>query len=153
MKIAILMGSTSDYNIMQECEHMLEEFGISYETKVISAHRAPDLLRDYIKNCQADIFIAGAGKAAHLPGIIAAYTTKPVIGVPIEGNSLLGVDALLSIVQMPKGVPVATVGINQAANAGLLAIQILSLNNSDLQGALQTYKCALAHEVATSSLK
>lgn len=153
MKIAILMGSKSDYGIMQEAEHVFEKFDIDYESKVISAHRAPDLLRDYIKNSDADIFIAGAGKAAHLPGIIAAYTIKPVIGIPIDGDSLLGVDALLSIVQMPKGVPVATVGINQAANASLLAIQMLSLNDTRLEKVFTNYKKELADKIAHTTIK
>lgn len=140
MKVAIIMGSNSDYPIMKECEVILKQFNIEYESKVISAHRTPDLMYQFARASDADIIIAGAGGAAHLPGMVASLSIKPVIGVPIKAKSLDGLDSLLSIVQMPKGVPVATVGINQGANAALLAIQMLSINNPKLAEQLKKYK-------------
>jgi 5-(carboxyamino)imidazole ribonucleotide mutase len=147
--VGILMGSDSDWPTMKAAADVLAEFGIQSEAKVISAHRTPQDLEDYASGAIARglrIIIAGAGGAAHLPGVTAAFTILPVIGVPIEGKSLNGLDSLLSIVQMPPGVPVATVGIGAARNAGLLAVQILSLGDERLQKALTEFKQKLADE-------
>jgi 5-(carboxyamino)imidazole ribonucleotide mutase len=129
-RIVIVMGSKSDEPVMKAASDTLDEFKIDHETKILSAHRMPNKTRDFAKNAESngvEIIIAGAGKAAHLPGVIASYTSIPVIGIPIKTNDLQGMDSLLSIVQMPPGVPVATVAINGAKNAALLAIQILAL--------------------------
>ncbi|WP_316496624.1 5-(carboxyamino)imidazole ribonucleotide mutase, partial [Enterococcus faecium] len=131
-KISVIMGSTSDWETMKEACQILEEFGVSYEKKVVSAHRTPDLMFEYAQGAREKgikIIIAGAGGAAHLPGMVAAKTTLPVIGVPVQSRTLNGLDSLLSIVQMPGGVPVATTAIGKAGaiNAGLLAIQMLSM--------------------------
>jgi 5-(carboxyamino)imidazole ribonucleotide mutase len=147
--VGILMGSDSDWPTMKAAAGVLTEFGINSEAKVISAHRTPQDLEDYAGGAIARglrVIIAGAGGAAHLPGVTAAFTILPVIGVPIEGKSLNGLDSLLSIVQMPPGVPVATVGIGAAKNAGLLAVQILSLGDERLQKALMEFKQKLADE-------
>jgi 5-(carboxyamino)imidazole ribonucleotide mutase len=126
VEVAILAGSASDAAIVDEVAAVLKEHGISYESLVISAHREPDVLDDYLRKSDCKVFIAIAGLSAALPGVIASKTSRPVIGVPVSGN-LMGVDALLSIVQMPKGVPVACVGIDNGENAALLAIRILRL--------------------------
>lgn len=147
--VAILMGSDSDWPTMKLAADALAEFGIGSEAKVISAHRDPHGLEDYIGQAAKrgiKLIIAGAGGAAHLPGVSAAFTTLPVIGVPIESKSLKGLDSLLSIVQMPPGVPVATVGIGAARNAGLLAIQILAVGDEKLEAALQKFKIKLTEE-------
>jgi len=154
--VGILMGSNSDFPIMKEAIDILKEFNIPYEVNIISAHRTPDLAVEYAKNAidkGIKIIIAGAGGAAHLPGFIAAFTTIPVIGVPILSKSLNGLDSLLSIVQMPKGIPVATVAINGAANAAILAIQILSLNNEIIRNKLIEYKSKIKQEVIEKSQK
>lgn len=143
MKVGIIMGSTSDLEIMSAAFTTLEQFGIPYEKKVISAHRAPALLAQWATSARErgiDVIIAGAGGAAHLPGVTAAYTTIPVIGVPINGKAFGGMDALLSIVQMPSGIPVATVGVNGAKNAALLAASILSLGNAQVADALAEFR-------------
>jgi len=143
------MGSDSDWPTMKAAADALAEFGIASEARVISAHRDPQGLEEYATNAAQrglQAIIAGAGGAAHLPGVTAALTTLPVIGVPIESKSLKGLDSLLSIVQMPPGVPVATVGIGAARNAGLLAVQILSTGNERLQKALGEFKKRLAEE-------
>ncbi len=124
VEVAILAGSASDAAIVEKAAAVLKEHGISYESRVISAHREPDILDEYIRKSDCRVFIAIAGLSAALPGVIASKTTRPVIGVPVSGN-LMGVDALLSIVQMPKGVPVACVGIDNGENAALLAVRIL----------------------------
>jgi 5-(carboxyamino)imidazole ribonucleotide mutase len=147
--VGILMGSDSDWPTMKAAADALAEFGIASEAKVISAHRDPHGLEQYVvgaANRGLRVLIAGAGGAAHLPGVAAAFTTLPVIGVPIESKSLKGLDSLLSIVQMPPGVPVATVGIGAAKNAGLLAAQILALSDERLAKALEDYKKKLAQE-------
>ena len=147
--VGILMGSDSDWPTMKAAADVLAEFGIQSEAKVISAHRTPQDLEDYVSGAIARglrIIIAGAGGAAHLPGVTAAFTILPVIGVPIEGKSLNGLDSLLSIVQMPPGVPVATVGIGAAKNAGLLAVQILAVAEPKLQAALKKFKVKLTAE-------
>jgi 5-(carboxyamino)imidazole ribonucleotide mutase len=143
------MGSDSDWPTMKAAAEALKEFGIGSEAKVISAHRDPHGLEEYASTAirrGLKVIIAGAGGAAHLPGVTAAFTTLPVIGVPIESKSLKGLDSLLSIVQMPPGVPVATVGIGAARNAGLLAVQILATGNERLQKALADFKKRLAAE-------
>lgn len=149
-KVAILMGSDSDMPIMQEAAQILDDFGVGYELKILSAHRSPDLLIEYAKAAEAsgvEVIIAGAGGAAHLPGVLAALTTLPVIGVPIKSSALNGLDSLLSIVQMPSGVPVATVAINGAKNAGILAVQILSLKYPSLTSSLRQLKQRLADNI------
>lgn len=148
-EVAIIMGSDSDYEIMRGSAEILEEFRIKYDIFVASAHRTPNDVADYVSQCRKNgvkVIIAGAGGAAHLPGVCAAYTTLPVIGVPIQTKALGGLDSLLSIVQMPSGVPVATVAINGAKNAGLLAVQILSLSDANLALRLEEYKVKLADE-------
>jgi len=148
-RVAILMGSDSDWPTMKAAADALNEFGIAAETKVISAHRTPRDLEQYASSARdrgIRVFICGAGGAAHLPGVTAAFTTLPVIGVPIQGKALDGMDSLLSIVQMPPGVPVATVGVNAAKNAGLLAAQILGLGDDAMQKKLDQFKLKLAEE-------
>ena len=140
--VSVVMGSTSDWETMKESCMVLEEFGIPYEKKVVSAHRTPDLMFTFAEQARESgtkVIIAGAGGAAHLPGMIAAKTTLPVIGVPIQSKTLNGIDSLLSIVQMPSGVPVATVAIGKAGamNAGLLAVQILSITDKKLTKQLE----------------
>jgi 5-(carboxyamino)imidazole ribonucleotide mutase len=154
--VGILMGSDSDWPVMKAAAAVLAEFGIASEAKVISAHRTPRDLEQYASNAAGRglrVIIAGAGGAAHLPGVTAAFTTLPVIGVPIESKSLKGLDSLLSIVQMPPGVPVATVGIGAAKNAGLLAVQILAVNDGRLQKALAGFKQKLAAESRAKNRK
>ncbi len=149
--VGILMGSDSDWPVMQQAGQVLDEFGIAWEAHVHSAHRSPELVREFISSASRrglKVIIAGAGGAAHLAGVCAAHTTLPVIGVPIESKSLKGMDSLLATVQMPKGVPVATVAIDGAANAGLLAVQILALHEARLQAALVAYKQKLADSVS-----
>ena len=143
MKVNIIMGSKSDFKVMNEAKVALDQFGVNCELQVISAHRTPQKMLDFAKNQDADVIIAGAGGAAHLPGMIASQTVVPVIGVPINVTSLNGMDSLLSLVQMPKGVPVATVAIDQAFNAGLLAVQILSVKDQALKDKLSDYKLEL----------
>ena len=147
--VGILMGSDSDWPTMKAAADVCAEFGISCEAKVISAHRTPKDLESYATTAAERgmrVIIAGAGGAAHLPGVTAAFTTLPVVGVPIESKSLKGLDSLLSIVQMPPGVPVATVGIGAAKNAGLLALQILAVSDKKLQQAMLDFKDRLAEE-------
>ena len=148
-RVGILMGSDSDWPVMKAAADALAGFGIGTEAKVISAHRDPHGLEEYATSAVKRglrVIIAGAGGAAHLPGVTAAFTTLPVIGVPMESKSLKGLDSLLSIVQMPPGVPVATVGIGAAKNAGLLAAQILALGDERLQQALGEFKKQLTAE-------
>ncbi len=141
ISVGIVMGSDSDLPIMKKACEVLEEFGISFEVRIISAHREPDEFYEYAKkaNDRYDIIIAGAGKAAHLPGMTAALFDGPVIGVPIKTSDLGGVDSLYSIVQMPGGIPVATVAINGAQNAGLLAARMLAIGDEKLAKALHEY--------------
>lgn len=142
-QIGIIMGSDSDLSVVKETLAILDQFNITYEALILSAHRTPEETIKYAKLASKKgikVIIAAAGGAAHLPGIIAAYVTLPVIGLPIKSSTLSGVDSLYSIVQMPPGIPVATVGINAAKNAGLLAIEILALNNKQLQKKLSEYK-------------
>lgn len=133
--VGIIMGSDSDLPVMQQAADILDEFGVGYEMKITSAHRTPDYMASYSKNAYKrgiKVIIAGAGGSAHLPGMCAAYSPVPVIGVPVESRALKGLDSLLSIVQMPFGVPVATVAINNAKNAALLAVKILGTNNKTI---------------------
>lgn len=143
MKVAVVMGSTSDLEVMQGAFGMLEEFGIPYEKRVISAHRAPHLLTEWAEGARSrgvDIIIAGAGGAAHLAGVIAGLTSLPVIGVPIRTQGLGGLDSLLSIVQMPSGIPVATVAINGSKNAALLAVEIFALTDDGIRSKLESFR-------------
>ena len=138
MKVAIFFGSKSDTEIMRGAANCLKEFGIEYKAFVLSAHRVPEKLEETLRECEAqgcEVVIAGAGLAAHLPGVIASQTTMPVIGVPCKG-AIEGLDALFSIVQMPKSIPVATVGINNAYNAGMLAVQMLAVGDKELKAKL-----------------
>jgi 5-(carboxyamino)imidazole ribonucleotide mutase len=147
--VGIIMGSDSDLNIMQEAANILDEFAVEYEMKIVSAHRTPNLMAEYGSSAYKrgiKVIIAGAGGAAHLPGMTASHSPLPVIGVPVKSRSLDGLDSLLSIVQMPAGVPVATVGINQAKNAGLLAVQILAANNKELLEKILVYKKRIEKE-------
>lgn len=148
--VSIIMGSDSDLPIMKDAIDTLKKFEIGFEVKVISAHRTPNVMREYGTNAYKNgikVIIAAAGGAAHLPGVAAAYHPLPVIGVPIKSKSLEGLDSLLSIVQMPGGVPVATVGINQAKNAALLAVQILATSDDNLLNKMIDYKKEMEEEV------
>jgi 5-(carboxyamino)imidazole ribonucleotide mutase len=155
--VSIIMGSDSDMKIMEEAVHIIKSFNISYEVDIVSAHRTPEKLYSFAKNAHVrgvKVIIAGAGGAAHLPGMVAAISPLPVIGVPIKStNSIDGWDSILSILQMPGGVPVATVALNGAKNAGILALQILSTNDSDLQNRLIAYKNQLNEEVHEKAKK
>ena len=155
-KVSILMGSDSDLPVMGKAAKMLEEFGIGYEMKVISAHSEPDVFVDYAKSAEErgiEVIIAGAGGAAHLPGMCAALFNLPVIGVPIHTKALGGVDSLYSIVQMPSGIPVATVAIDGAANAALLAAKMLSISDKELREKLAVYKEELKNQVVAKDTK
>ena len=155
-KVGVIMGSTSDWETMKHACDVLEELKVPYEKKVVSAHRTPDLMFDYAETArdrEIDVIIAGAGGAAHLPGMVAAKTTLPVIGVPVQSKALNGLDSLLSIVQMPGGVPVATVAIGKAGatNAGLLAAQILSISDRKLAERLADRRERMKQTVLESS--
>src|SRR5438093_9056911 len=156
--VSIVMGSDSDLEIMQECGKALDEFGIAYEIDVTSAHRSPDRTTEYARKAAGRgirVIIAGAGGAAHLAGVIAAHTTLPVIGVPIPSTSLQGMDSLLATVQMPAGIPVATVAIGKpgATNAGILAAQVLALSDGSIAKRLEAHKEKLARGVEEKSKK
>jgi len=147
--VGVVMGSTSDETLMQPALDMFREIGIEYEVSVISAHRKPEKVREYGQNARGhgiEVIIAGAGMAAHLPGVLASWTTLPVIGVPLPAGELKGVDALLSMSQMPTGVPVACVGIANAKNAALLAAQILGLKHDKIRVAFEEYRQELAKD-------
>jgi 5-(carboxyamino)imidazole ribonucleotide mutase len=149
VEVGIIMGSDSDLPIMEDAVKILKEFEIGYEVKVLSAHRTPNQHAEYSKTAVErglKVIIAAAGGAAHLPGVTAAHTTLPVIGVPIKGKSLEGMDSLLSIVQMPPGVPVATVAINGAKNAAILALNIIAVGNPKIQSKLLEYKKKMENE-------
>ncbi|MCR5115338.1 MAG: 5-(carboxyamino)imidazole ribonucleotide mutase [Bacteroidales bacterium] len=155
MKVAIIMGSASDWDVMSPACTTLEEFGIPYEKRVLSAHRNPGPLADYVKAAREngfDVIIAGAGGAAHLPGVIAAYTTLPVIGVPVKSKALSGLDSLLSIVQMPSGIPVATMAIDGAKNAALMAVSILALHNPPLTELLEEFRRKQSAKVLSTTI-
>ncbi len=150
--VGIIMGSDSDLPVMKAAAQMCEEFGIEYEVTIVSAHRTPKKLVKYSEGAEKRglrVIIAGAGGAAHLPGMVASLTPLPVIGVPVKGSSLEGMDSLLSIVQMPGGVPVATVAINGAKNAGILAAQILGVKSKDTRKKIKEYKEKMLDEVQT----
>ena len=150
MRVAIVMGSKSDYSVVQKAEEVLKSFGIETETRIISAHRTPKIAAEFAEKAEVngiEVIIAAAGKAAHLAGVLAAGTPLPVIGVPVKSSTLDGLDSLLSIVQMPKGVPVATVAIDGAENAALLAVQILSLKYPALRAAMKEYKGKMEKEI------
>ena len=155
-QVAVIMGSSSDWETMKHACAMLDQFGVPYMKQVISAHRTPELMAEFAHNARANglkVIIAGAGGAAHLPGMVAAQTTLPVIGVPVQSHALSGWDSLLSIVQMPGGIPVATTAIGKsgATNAGLLAVSILSTTDEELAGKLQSYRDELKEKVAESN--
>lgn len=148
--VGIIMGSDSDLPIMQEAASLLDEFGVAYALDIVSAHRTPDKLYKYAQEAEVKgikVIIAGAGGSAHLPGMTAAITTLPVIGVPVKTKTLEGIDSLFSIVQMPPGIPVATVAINGAKNAGLLAVEILALADKRIAEKLRRYKSSLNKQV------
>src|SRR4051812_1029590 len=154
-KVGIIMGSKSDLHIMNDAADILKEFGVEFEITVVSAHRTPERMFDYAKHAASrglKVIIAGAGGAAHLPGMVASITVLPVIGVPVKSsNSIDGWDSILSILQMPNGIPVATVALNAAKNAGLLAVQILSTADDALAAKMQEYKDELRRKVEESA--
>ena len=155
-QVSIVMGSDSDMPVMAKAAEILDKFGISYEMRIISAHRMPDTFFEYAQTAEergVKVIIAGAGMAAHLPGVVASYTTLPVIGVPLESGSLQGMDALLAIVQMPSGIPVATVAINGAKNAALLAVQIGAVSDAELAKKYKAYRENMANEVMAKNQK
>jgi len=147
--VGLIMGSDSDWPTMKQAANILDTFEISYEKKVVSAHRTPDIMAEYAKTAASrgiKVIIAGAGGAAHLPGMVASHTILPVIGVPIQTSALGGLDSLYSIVQMPNGIPVATVAIGKAENAGLLACRILGINAESIQKKLHDFHLNMAQE-------
>lgn len=155
MKIGIVMGSTSDWGIMKGAVEILESFGVEHEVKVLSAHRTPHQLEQWVKELRSRDFaavIAGAGGAAHLAGVVAAFTTLPVIGVPVKGNAFEGLDSLLSMVQMPSGIPVAVVAVNGAKNAALLSIEFMAVTNKDLKEKLDEFRNQQAEKVLSAEL-
>ena len=157
MLVGVIMGSKSDWETMKEADEMLTRFGVTHECKVVSAHRTPTEMAEYAWAASGrgiEVIIAGAGGAAHLPGMVASHTVVPVIGVPVQSAALNGLDSLLSIVQMPRGVPVATVaiGASGAANAGLLAVAILATSRPDLRAKLQAFRDELAADVRRQTL-
>lgn len=155
MKVGIIMGSTSDLSVMQPAFDVLDGFGIEYEKRVISAHRAPHALFEWASTAKdrgLDVIIAGAGGAAHLPGVIAGLTILPVIGVPVRSKTLDGLDSLLSIVQMPSGIPVATVAIDGSKNAALLAVSILALGSKTLEEKLIDFRAKQTEAVLSAKI-
>lgn len=149
------MGSTSDWDVMSDAAATLAQFGVEFEKRVVSAHRTPDLLVEYAKTAKSrglEVIIAGAGGAAHLPGMVASMTALPVIGVPVKSRALNGLDSLLSIVQMPGGVPVATVAINGAKNAALIAVSILALKDEALAARLEMFRAKQTEYVLKAEL-
>ncbi len=155
IKIGIIMGSDSDLPVMRKAKEVLEELGVESEMEIVSAHRTPDKLYDYSRSAEERglrVIIAGAGGAAHLPGMVASLSVLPVIGVPVAATKLDGEDSLLSIVQMPAGIPVATVAIDNATNAGILAAQMLATGDDALRARLQQYKDALRDKVLAKTI-
>jgi 5-(carboxyamino)imidazole ribonucleotide mutase len=149
-KVAVIMGSDSDFPVVEDCLKILKEFNVEFTVSVCSAHRTPLKAAEFARNAekmQYDVIVAAAGKAAHLPGVIAAYTVLPVIGLPIKSSTLDGLDSLLSIVQMPSGIPVATVGINASQNAALLALQILGGTYPELRERMRNFRERLAEDI------
>ena len=153
MKVAIIMGSDSDWGVMKAAVDTLKSFGVDVELTVASAHRTPDKVHDFVKNSSAQVFIAAAGMAAHLAGVVASLTTKPVIGVPINSEPFKGLDSLLSTVQMPGGIPVATMAVNGAKNAALFAVEVFSLQNNALAEKLSAYRKQMAEDVEAKDRK
>jgi 5-(carboxyamino)imidazole ribonucleotide mutase len=154
--VCIVMGSDSDAEVMKQACAALDEAGVPYQMSIASAHRSPERTKQVVTDAEIDgaaVFIAGAGMAAHLPGVVASFTTKPVIGVPLAGSPLQGLDALLAVVQMPPGIPVATVAIGGARNAGVLAAQIVALGDAALAERLKAQRFAMAEGVAEKSRK
>jgi phosphoribosylaminoimidazole carboxylase PurE protein len=154
--VCIIMGSDSDAEVMSQACAALDDLGVPYQMSVASAHRSPERTKEVITAAERDgaaVFIAGAGMAAHLPGVVASFTTKPVIGVPLVGGALQGLDALLAVVQMPPGIPVATVAIGGARNAGILAAQIIALSDVALTARLREKRASMAEEVVKKSAK
>ncbi|MDQ7038076.1 MAG: 5-(carboxyamino)imidazole ribonucleotide mutase [Aquificota bacterium] len=154
--VGIIMGSISDWDHMRGAAEILREFGVPYEARVVSAHRTPELMFEYARTARErglEVIIAGAGGAAHLPGMVASLTTLPVIGVPVPTKHLSGVDSLYSIVQMPAGVPVATVAIGNSTNAGLLALRILSVKYGEIAEKLETYREKLKEKVLSMRIE
>ena len=147
MKVAIIMGSATDWGVMKSAVDTLKNFGVEFEVTVASAHRTPQRVHDFVKNSDAQIFIAAAGMAAHLAGVVASLTIKPVIGVPINSEPFKGLDSLLSTVQMPSGVPVATMAVNGAKNAALFAIEILAIGDDELAKKLIAYREQMAETI------
>ncbi|QHI72475.1 5-(carboxyamino)imidazole ribonucleotide mutase [Aminipila terrae] len=150
MKVAIVMGSKSDYPVVQKAEDLLKEFGVECETRIISAHRTPRVAEEFASTAEEkgiEVIIAAAGKAAHLAGVLAATTPLPVIGIPMKSSTMDGLDSLLSVVQMPKGVPVATVAIDGAENSALLAIQMLSIKYPELRQKIKDYKVKMEKDI------
>ena len=150
MKVGILMGSKSDFDVVKPAVNVLKKFGVDAEVRVISAHRTPNEAHEYActaKERGIEVLICAAGKAAHLGGVIAAYTTLPVIGLPVKTDMMGGLDSLLSIVQMPAGIPVATVGVNAGENAGLLALQILGIKYQEIERQLGEYKLGMQKKI------
>ena len=155
-KVCIVMGSDSDLKVMEGTVNKLRDFGVPFDVRVISAHRTPAAAEDLAKNAEADgygVIIAAAGKAAHLGGVLAAYTTLPVIGVPIKSSFMDGMDSLLSMVQMPSGIPVATVAVNGADNAAILAVQMLALEDASLREKLHRFKADMQAKVEAKDAK
>ena len=155
MKVAVIMGSASDLEVMTPALTTLEQFGIPFEKRVLSAHRNPGPLAEYVSTLRAkgcEVIIAGAGGAAHLPGVIAALTTLPVIGVPVKSKALGGLDSLLSIVQMPSGIPVATMAIDGARNAALYAVSILALHDGDLSAQLDKFRQEQSDKILNTTI-
>ena len=154
-KVGILMGSKSDFDVVKPAVSVLKKFGVETEVRVISAHRTPDEAHEYASTAKAngmEVIICAAGKAAHLGGVIAALTTLPVIGLPVKTDMMGGLDSLLSIVQMPSGIPVATVGVNGGENAGLLALQILGIKYPEIERQLVEYKQAMRDKINADDL-
>ena len=154
--VLIIMGSDSDAEVMSQAAAALEEFGVPYEFTVASAHRSPERAKQIITDSEANgcaVFIAGAGMAAHLPGVVASFTTRPVIGVPLASGAMQGLDALYAIVQMPPGIPVASVAIGGARNAGILAAQIIATSDADLAAKLRESRVSMAEAVAKKAKK
>ena len=147
MKVAIIMGSASDWGVMRTAVDTLKNFAVDFDVTVASAHRTPEKVHDYVKSSDAQIFIAAAGMAAHLAGVVASYTLKPVIGVPINSEPFKGLDSLLSTVQMPGGVPVATMAVNGAKNAALFAVEILAIQDDELAEKLIAYREQMAETI------
>jgi len=155
-KAAVIMGSDSDFPVVKKCITMLKKFGIEADVNILSAHRTPEAAAKFAKEAKAngiDVIIAAAGKAAHLAGVLAAHTTLPVIGIPMKSSTMDGLDSLLSVVQMPKGIPVATVAIDGAENAGILAAQMLALKYEEIGSLLETFKADMEEEVMQKNEK